>query len=207
MSQLVRNFCVVAALLLVAGAAQAQERASPLDPDRVDFVMGNFQFTLLHELAHAAIWDVKPPIIGPEESAADYLATDRSAAAPGISSRRCRQMVGIRDDGGRRVRDLLAARRESRRLLAVLGQPCALDSTVLLHRMPDLWERSGAIRKGAGAHPNAGAARRQLRGRIRARTSRRWIGYWASLPASGTARPAPRCRCATRRRALARACI
>ena len=75
MSQLVRNFCVVAALLLVTGAAQAQERASPLDPDRVDFVMGNFQFTLLHELAHAAIWDVKPPIIGPEETTADYLAT------------------------------------------------------------------------------------------------------------------------------------
>jgi hypothetical protein len=65
-----------AAVLLLAGwAADAQERASPLDPDRVRFVIGNFQFTLLHELAHVAIWDLKPPIIGPEESAADYLAT------------------------------------------------------------------------------------------------------------------------------------
>ena len=37
--------------------------------------MGNLQFTLLHELAHVAIWDMHPPIIGPEEYAADYLAT------------------------------------------------------------------------------------------------------------------------------------
>jgi hypothetical protein len=75
MGQLVRNFCIAAVLLLVTDGAHPQERASRLDPDRVNFVMANFQFTLLHELAHAAIWDVKPPIIGPEESAADYLAT------------------------------------------------------------------------------------------------------------------------------------
>jgi hypothetical protein len=59
----------------LAGAAYGQERASTLDRDRVDFVMGNLQFTLLHELAHVAIWDIQPPIIGPEEYAADYLAT------------------------------------------------------------------------------------------------------------------------------------
>ena len=77
MSQFFRSLCIAAAslLLLVSGAAYPQERASPLDPDRVDFVMGNFQFTLLHELAHVAIWDMEPPIIGPEEYAADYLAT------------------------------------------------------------------------------------------------------------------------------------
>jgi hypothetical protein len=62
-------------LALSGAAAQPQERASPLDQERVDFVMGNFQFTLLHELAHVAISELEPPIIGPEEYAADYLAT------------------------------------------------------------------------------------------------------------------------------------
>ena len=61
--------------VLVGAAAHSAERASPLDPERVDFVMGNFQFALLHELAHVAIGDLEPPIIGPEEYAADYLAT------------------------------------------------------------------------------------------------------------------------------------
>ena len=77
MSQLVRTLCFAAGLVLLLEASPAwpQERASPLNPDRADFVMANFQFTLLHELAHVAIWDMKPPIIGPEESAADYLAT------------------------------------------------------------------------------------------------------------------------------------
>jgi hypothetical protein len=70
--------CRIAAgflLALIVAAGAAQERASPLPPERVDFVMGNFQFTLLHELAHLAIWDLEPPIIGPEEQAADYIAT------------------------------------------------------------------------------------------------------------------------------------
>jgi hypothetical protein len=62
-------------LLPLAGETYGQKRASPLDPNRVDFVMGNLQFTLLHELAHVAIWDIQPPIIGAEEYAADYLAT------------------------------------------------------------------------------------------------------------------------------------
>lgn len=62
-------------IALAAAPACAQERHSSLDPARVDFVLGNFQFTLLHELAHVAIGDLEVPIIGPEESAADYLAT------------------------------------------------------------------------------------------------------------------------------------
>ena len=62
-------------LAFVGAAAHAQEGASRLDPARVDFVLGNFQFALLHELAHVAIGDLEPPIIGPEEYAADYLAT------------------------------------------------------------------------------------------------------------------------------------
>src|SRR5690606_18127304 len=62
-------------LAVLAAAVPAQDRHSSLDPARVDFVLGNFQFTLLHELAHVAIGDLEVPIIGSEESAADYLAT------------------------------------------------------------------------------------------------------------------------------------
>jgi hypothetical protein len=76
MSRSLRHVWVTGLVLLfAAGAADAQQRASRLDRDRTDFVLGNFQFTLLHELAHVAIWDMEPPIIGPEEYAADYLAT------------------------------------------------------------------------------------------------------------------------------------
>jgi hypothetical protein len=77
MSHFVRTLCFVAGLvvMLEASADRPHERASPLNPERVDFVMANFQFTLLHELAHVAIWDLQPPIIGPEEPAADHLAT------------------------------------------------------------------------------------------------------------------------------------
>jgi hypothetical protein len=39
------------------------------------FVQGNIEFILLHELAHVIISDFDIPIIGPEESAADYIAT------------------------------------------------------------------------------------------------------------------------------------
>jgi hypothetical protein len=71
---------LIGASLLAALAAlppassHGQDQVSPLDPARVEFVMGNIQFTLRHELAHVAIWDMKVPIIGPEEQAADYLA-------------------------------------------------------------------------------------------------------------------------------------
>ncbi|HET6630016.1 MAG TPA: DUF4344 domain-containing metallopeptidase [Woeseiaceae bacterium] len=62
-------------ITLLAAPAFAQDRRSSLDPARVDFVLGSFQFTLLHELAHVAIGDLDVPILGPEEFAADYLAT------------------------------------------------------------------------------------------------------------------------------------
>lgn len=60
---------------VLATAASAQERYSSLDPARVEFVLGNFQFTLLHELAHIAIAELEVPVLGPEEVAADYVAT------------------------------------------------------------------------------------------------------------------------------------
>jgi hypothetical protein len=64
----------LAALLAADGSHGQERRAARLDPSRVEFVMGNIQFSLRHELAHVAIWDMKIPIIGPEEQAADYLA-------------------------------------------------------------------------------------------------------------------------------------
>ncbi len=60
---------------LLAAPAAGEGRHPSLDPGRVDFVLGSFQFTLLHELAHVAIGDLEVPVIGPEESAADYVAT------------------------------------------------------------------------------------------------------------------------------------
>jgi hypothetical protein len=49
-------------------------RAKGLDPPTVNFVLGNFEFVLLHELAHVVIGELKVPVLGPEEDAADYLA-------------------------------------------------------------------------------------------------------------------------------------
>ena len=49
-------------------------RARGLDASTVDFVLGNFEFVLLHELAHVVIGELKVPVLGPEEDAADFLA-------------------------------------------------------------------------------------------------------------------------------------
>ncbi len=49
-------------------------RAQGLDAPTVNFVLGNFEFVLLHELAHVVIGELKVPVLGPEENAADYLA-------------------------------------------------------------------------------------------------------------------------------------
>ena len=44
-------------------------------PAELFFVLGNLEYILLHELAHVLVNDLEIPIIGSEESAADYLAT------------------------------------------------------------------------------------------------------------------------------------
>jgi hypothetical protein len=51
--------------------------AQPADRTRAleEFVIGNAQFVLLHELAHLVINEKNVPILGPEESAADYIAS------------------------------------------------------------------------------------------------------------------------------------
>jgi hypothetical protein len=43
--------------------------------DAVSFVLGNVEFLLLHEIGHFLIGEKDVPIIGPEENAADYIAT------------------------------------------------------------------------------------------------------------------------------------
>jgi hypothetical protein len=57
-----------------ADAPRGADRLEQLDPATVAFVLGNVQFVLLHELAHLVIHEKDVPIIGPEETAADYIA-------------------------------------------------------------------------------------------------------------------------------------
>jgi urease gamma subunit len=60
------------AALIAASPVPAQDPLS--DPETRSFVLGNVQFVLLHELAHLVIQEKGVPIIGPEETAADYIA-------------------------------------------------------------------------------------------------------------------------------------
>lgn len=70
---------VTVALLLAEGitngGAGAQARRGRTDPAALDFVVGNVEFLLVHEIAHFLIDEKDIPIIGPEEEAADYIAT------------------------------------------------------------------------------------------------------------------------------------
>lgn len=71
--------CVVllgalALLKSVAAADAPVYRAKGLDTPTINFVLGNVEFMLLHELAHVVIGELKVPVLGPEEAAADYLA-------------------------------------------------------------------------------------------------------------------------------------
>ena len=67
-------------LVLTLESALAQER-SALD----DFVLGNFEFVLLHELAHVVIGENDVPLLGPLESAADYTAIVMAIRGGGTS--------------------------------------------------------------------------------------------------------------------------
>jgi Putative metallopeptidase len=73
LGRLSRRVCWVlcGALALVSAPRAQRLPASPAD----DFVIANVQFVLMHELAHLVIGEKKIPVIGPEETAADYLAT------------------------------------------------------------------------------------------------------------------------------------
>lgn len=70
-----RFFAVTVYLLLAFGIARAFAQPSDRSWALEEFVIGNAQFVLLHELAHLVINEKNVPILGPEESAADYIAS------------------------------------------------------------------------------------------------------------------------------------
>jgi putative metallopeptidase DUF4344 len=65
----------------VARALQNSPRLKDLSEqqriDRVEFVIGNTLFALLHELGHVIVAEMKLPVLGREEDAADTYATIR----------------------------------------------------------------------------------------------------------------------------------
>ena len=75
---MIRLFAHLVGFVFLAGAplpqVAAQAPRAATDPDML-FVLGNLEFILLHELAHVLIGDLDIPVIGSEESAADYIAT------------------------------------------------------------------------------------------------------------------------------------
>ena len=58
-----------------SAGAQARRTPARTDPAVLDFVVGNVEYLLVHEIAHFLIDEKNIPIIGPEEDAADYIAT------------------------------------------------------------------------------------------------------------------------------------
>lgn len=77
-------------LLTLTGVSLAQSdgAAWPFESTLEEFVVGNAQFVLLHELAHLVIDEKNVPVLGPEEAAADYIAAmmlirPRGAPPPG----------------------------------------------------------------------------------------------------------------------------
>lgn len=68
-------FVATALYYLCACASQAYAEDTALDLKRQrDFVLSNIEFTLLHEIAHVLIWELKLPLFGREEDAADNIA-------------------------------------------------------------------------------------------------------------------------------------
>jgi Putative metallopeptidase len=59
----------------VMGQSRLLTPRARLDEGAVSFVLGNVEYLVLHELAHFLINEKDVPILGPEENAADYLAT------------------------------------------------------------------------------------------------------------------------------------
>ena len=63
-----------------------------------EFVLGNVAFALMHELAHILITEHQIPMLGPEESAADQIATTflvRGEGSDPEQSERLRQYAGM----------------------------------------------------------------------------------------------------------------
>lgn len=76
--RLTTAFLISLALALLAAPPVAKAAGSS-EADRREnyerrFVLANAEFTLLHEISHVLIWELKPPIFGREEDAADTIA-------------------------------------------------------------------------------------------------------------------------------------
>jgi hypothetical protein len=80
MASALRTAGIAGALGLIAASLTHGQRVAPEDDASanaaaMEFVIGNVEFSLVHELAHLLIDEKDVPIIGSEESAADYIAT------------------------------------------------------------------------------------------------------------------------------------
>ena len=62
-----------------------------------EFILGSFEFVLLHELAHFVIGDNDVPVIGPLEGAADYVAIIMAVRGDGTESARTFLTQAMRD--------------------------------------------------------------------------------------------------------------
>lgn len=61
-------------LLTLPTALHAADQTFTSEQYDRQFVLANTEFTLLHEIAHVLIWEMKPPVFGREEDAADTIA-------------------------------------------------------------------------------------------------------------------------------------
>ncbi len=77
---------------LVPLSAHPQERSA-----QDNFVLGNFEFVLLHELAHVVVGDNDVPILGPLESAADYTAIIMAIRGDGTETAKSFLTQALRD--------------------------------------------------------------------------------------------------------------
>lgn len=66
------SFLMLPALLVFSAFTQAVPEQA-LHPDEVRFVTANAEFTLMHEMGHLLISELKLPVLGREEDAADQL--------------------------------------------------------------------------------------------------------------------------------------
>ena len=86
-------------LFLTGSSALADD--PELDPDRIEFVIGNATFVALHEFAHAVIEDFDVPVLGNGEDAADTLAAvsliRRDRADPAADLRYIRMLLMAAD--------------------------------------------------------------------------------------------------------------
>ena len=89
-----------ACLMFLTGSSALADDPE-LDPDRIEFVIGNATFVALHEFAHALIEDFDVPVLGNGEDAADTLAAvsliRRDRADPAADFRYIRMLLMAAD--------------------------------------------------------------------------------------------------------------